>query len=97
MLAWSLIMALQPVPILPDPPVRWSAPAGCPDQGRVQSQIDVLLGRPLDPSELKLEGRIEAAPSGWTLTLKTTVGTLVDERSLEANDCSVLALSLIHI
>lgn len=57
----------------------------------MQSQIDALLGRPLDPSELDLEGRIEAAPSGWTLTLKTTVGTLVDERSLEANDCSVLA------
>lgn len=57
----------------------------------MQSQIDALLGRALDPAELKLDGRIEAAPSGWTLTLTTTVGTLVDERTLDANDCSVLA------
>lgn len=91
LLAWSLIAALQPVPDLPDPPVRWTAPAGCPDQDRVRSQIDALLGRPLDPSELILEGTIESTASGWTLTLETTVGTLVDQRSLEANDCSVLA------
>lgn len=57
----------------------------------MRSQIDALLGRPLDPSELILEGSIESTASGWMLTLETTVGTLVDQRSLEANDCSVLA------
>ncbi len=91
LLSWSLIAALQSVPAPAEPSVRWTAPAGCPDQARVRSQIDALLGRALDPSELKLDGRIEAAASGWTLTLTTTVGTLVDARSLEANDCSVLA------
>ncbi len=38
-----------------------------------------------------MEGVIEATSSGWRLTLTTRVGTLVDERSLDANDCSVLA------
>lgn len=79
------------MPTPPDAPVRWTAPAGCPDQARVQSQIDDLLGRPLDTNELRLDGVIEAAPNGWTLTLTTRVGTLVDQRTLDANDCSVLA------
>lgn len=57
----------------------------------MQSQIDTLLGRALSPDELKMEGLIEATSSGWRLTLTTRVGTLVDERSLDANDCSVLA------
>jgi hypothetical protein len=89
LLGLSLIAALQPA--VPDPPVRWTAPAGCPDQARVQSQIDTLLGRPLEPEELDMEGVIESTSSGWRLTLTTRVGTLVDERSLDANDCSVLA------
>lgn len=89
MLGLSLIAALQPA--VPDPPVRWTAPAGCPDQSRVQSQIDTLLSRPLDPNALRMDGVIEATSSGWRLTLTTRVGTLVDERSLDANDCSVLA------
>ena len=57
----------------------------------MRSQIDALLGRPLRPEELKLEGTIESTASGWRLRLTTRVGTLVDERSLDANDCSVLA------
>ncbi len=94
MLALSLIATLQPVPEIPEapvPPVQWSAPAGCPDQSRVVSKIDSLLGRPLEPDELRMEGRIDPSASGWTLTLTTSVGNLVDQRALEANDCSVLA------
>ncbi len=75
----------------PPPPVRWEAPVGCPDLARVRARVDELLGRPLAEDELELEGTIVATSRGWTLTLRTTVGTLVDERMLDANDCSVLA------
>ncbi len=97
LLALTLIATLQPGPEIPEAPaapvpaVRWSAPAGCPDHTRVESKISALLGRALEPDELRMDGRIDPSPSGWTLTLTTTVGTLVDERALEANDCSVLA------
>lgn len=91
LLALSLIAALQPIPTAPQPPVRWNAPAGCPDRTRVRSQIEALLDRPLASDELRLEGTIEASPSGWRLSLSTQVGTLVDERTLDANDCTVLA------
>lgn len=84
--------ALQPaVEPPPPPPVQWQAPVGCPDLARVRSRVDALLGRPLADDELQLEGTIIATSRGWTLTLRTTVGTLVDERTLDANDCSVLA------
>ncbi len=83
---------LAPVtPEIPPAPVRWDAPPGCPDLDRVQARISDLLGRSVEPGELEMQGRIDASAQGWTLTLTTKVGNLTDERSLDANDCTVLA------
>ena len=71
--------------------MRWDAPPGCPDVQVVSDRIADLLGRPVEPGEIALHGTITAVAAGWSLQLDTKVGELEDSRSLDANDCSVLA------
>jgi hypothetical protein len=71
--------------------VQWEAPPGCPDVQVVSDRIADLLGRGVQPGEIELRGTITAVATGWSLQLDTRVGELEDSRSLDANDCSVLA------
>jgi hypothetical protein len=77
--------------VVPEAPVRWDAPPGCPDVQVVSDRISDLLGRPVQSGEIALHGTITAVAAGWSLQLQTTVGELEDTRTLDANDCSVLA------
>jgi hypothetical protein len=57
----------------------------------VSDRIADLLDRPVQPGEIELHGTITAVATGWSLQLETKVGELEDSRTLDADDCSVLA------
>ncbi|MCX4240952.1 hypothetical protein [Paraliomyxa miuraensis] len=98
--------ALPEPPVLPEPPatpgpgepateddsIHWTAPVGCPAAGELRRGIERRLGRTLVSSEAQVDARVEPrAEGGYRLALRASAGTLVEERTLEADDCRALA------
>lgn len=88
-------------PELPEPPgsidpagaIRWQAPVACPAAPEVRRGIERRLGRTLAERDAEVDARVEPTGSdgGFRLVLRTTAAGVVDERTLEAVDCRVLA------
>lgn len=75
---------------LPDAPIRWSAPADCPDSTVVVERTSELLGRPLRPGELDMDGVIEPTERGYALVLSTGTEDSRQTQRLESERCEVL-------
>lgn len=90
-------------PELPEPPdgpelppepdaIRWAAPVGCPAGPELRRGIERRLGRTLAPGEANVDAQVEPrAQGGYRLVLRTSAAGVVDERTLEADDCRALA------
>lgn len=95
--------ALPEPPELPEPPdgpelppepdaIRWAAPVGCPSTPELRRGIERRLGRTLAPGEANVEAQVDPrAQGGYRLVLRTSAAGVVDERTLEADDCRALA------
>src|SRR3954471_13879828 len=86
----SRIALGQPTPALT---LRWSAPAGCPQQAQVSDRIRKLTGSTSATAPvLQAEGTITQTDSAhFHLKLVTRSGNLVGERNLDASSCQNLS------
>jgi hypothetical protein len=71
--------------------LRWDAPASCPGEPALRSEIDRLL-EGLDRPATRLDARIVVVEydQRWRLDLALTVDSQVGERSFDAGSCSEL-------
>jgi hypothetical protein len=76
-----------------DPPFEWSAPAGCPSRALVLETLSQSLV--LDSASWnhvdRVQGRVNAKPGGWQLTLEFQHGQRVLRRAFVTRDCADLA------
>lgn len=95
LIAFALAQVLEAPGTSPDAragaPVSWHAPADCPDAATVATRIDRLVGRRPTATELSVDATVTVAPGGYALRLRVVAGALVDERSLVAESCEVIA------
>ena len=83
-----------PEPVEPHPAeleLRWTAPAGCPDDEDVRERIEALLtGPPRGEGVMKVAGSVTEAPSGFRLVLATDFDGHAENRELSAEACADL-------
>ena len=75
-------------------PLRWEAPAGCPDEGELRDRVEVLVPGALDKrdgQQSRIDARVEAGDRGFeaTVTIAGAGGERV--RSLSSDECEILA------
>lgn len=92
------IIAQEPsVPAPPKPAafeLRWSAPQGCPTEEEVAARVAELVPAPSGgEGTMLLEATIDENASGFALALRVSFLDQVDERVIEARDCSALGES----
>ena len=72
--------------------LRWSAPAGCPQQSEVKDRIRKLTGSTNPTNSLQAEGTITQTDAAhFHLKLVTRSGKLEGERNLDASSCENLS------
>src|SRR4051812_7466952 len=73
--------------------LRWSAPAGCPQQQDVKARIERLAGsKKANEGPFVAEGVITRTDDArFHLTLVVRAGTLVSQRNIESKSCDQLA------
>ena len=74
-----------------DRPIRWDAPASCPDGEAVRQRTSQLVGRELQPGELAVEGSITQSGDLYVLDLRLTTDEAHPSQRLEARQCETLA------
>lgn len=84
--------AIAPEPPSADSGVQWSAPVGCPSASDVRRDIGRLLApSPRGLDDVRVEGRLRTRPVGYVVDLTIDVDDRVETRSLESDDCVLLA------
>jgi hypothetical protein len=73
--------------------LSWEAPAECPDEGRVRSAVERLLGEGQPPpAHVSARARVEHTASGhWNVRLTTVRDGATGERVVESDSCQSLA------
>jgi hypothetical protein len=72
--------------------LQWSTPAGCPAAGEVQRLVGQLV--PGTAARLRVIARIDAVAGGFQGTLQLETEASSTTRSLQADDCTVLARAM---
>jgi hypothetical protein len=93
---WPAIVALAwGVPVAePAIPLRWEAPAECPDEAEVQRRAATLLTASavdVGVPSFEASAHVEATADGYALELRISGGDDAGVRRLAARDCSELA------
>jgi len=87
---WALLGAAMASgrPVQAAVPLRWEAPAGCPEASQVQAWVDALV----EPSASgRARGEVVATAGRFRLTLEIMTPSGTIERDLEALQCEPLA------
>jgi hypothetical protein len=71
--------------------LTWSAPAACPSQGNVISEVQRILGGPTEHAVTARADVVQLGPLSWQVHLVTDVDGVGGERSLDSDSCASLA------
>ena len=80
--------------VAPDPSVHWSAPPGCPNRAQVLGQVGALIRDPSGEDRLEqatVHGVIDVDDVGFVLRMDIETSTGTTRKSVQADDCTVLA------
>lgn len=91
MISAYLLWLTTQVPAPPEVPVRWTAPAECPDRDALLVAVARRLGRPL-ADEARVDGRVTGDRSrGYVLHLELSAGGRGEVRDVQDPSCAALA------
>ncbi len=80
--------------------LAWSAPTGCPDEGRIRSQVEELLGRPLDSPRngaVAARGMVTREGGRYRLHLAIASGGSEGVRTVDDASCARLGQAAAQI
>lgn len=89
--AYLLWLTAQAPAAAPEQPVRWTAPAECPDRDALLAAVGRRLGRPL-AGEASVDGRVTGDRlRGYTLHLELSASGRGEVRDVQDPSCAALA------